>query len=243
MKISNIVIVVSFVWLLISFWNRNDLPADIDFVPELADEPRQARTLTKPFEAKFQGVKYLVEPEYEYDLYGMVVSFRHHDGNSRMHFLANDHLNMLDVCVVWGETAKGRRLDKIKFWNGIFTCNVSTRDGVAWAAFDMNELSNNHLISDDEFIRDQVRDIRVGDQVRFRGYLASYSSPNGGKRGTSTTRTDTGDGACETVFIEKFEIVQAATSYWRISMWASLALLVLGLIVHFRRPYKPYKGG
>ena len=111
MKISSIVILTSLIWLLVSFWNRNDLPGDIEFVPQLADEPSQTSTREQPFEANYKGVNYLVEPEFEYDLHGMVVSFRHHDGNSRMHFLANDHLNMLDVCVVWGDTARGKRLD------------------------------------------------------------------------------------------------------------------------------------
>jgi len=240
MKISNIVIAASFVWLLVSFWNRNDLPRDIDFQPELAEEPQQTRTRAKPFEAVFNEVEYLVEPEFAYDIVGMVVSYRHHDGNSRMHFLAQDHLNMLDVCVVWGETATSRLLHKINFWNGIFTCNVRTRDNAAWAAFNMEQLSNNHLISDDEYVRKQVRDIRIGDQIRVQGYLASYSNPTGGKRGTSTTRTDTGDGACETLFIEKFQIINAATSNWRISMWVSLAVLIASLFVHFRRPYRPY---
>ena len=156
-----------------------------------------------------------------------------------MHLRANDHLNMLDVCVVWGDNTKSD-LHAIDFWNGIFTCNVFTRDMDAWNSFDMNQLSNNHLISDDEFIRRQVRKVQIGDQVRVRGYLASYSNEGGGKRGTSTTRTDTGDGACETVFVESFSIVEPATSYWRISMWTSLALLMAGLFVHFKRPYKPY---
>ena len=243
MKISNIVIAASFLVLLVSFWNRDDLPRGVDFLPELAEEPRQAPTREKPFAAVFNDIEYRVEPEYAYDLVGMVVSYRHHDGKSRMHFLAQDHLNMLDVCVVWGETATSQMLHKISFWNGIFTCNVRTRDREAWAAFDMEQLSNNHLISDDEYIREKVRDIRIGDQVRFRGYLASYSSPSGGKRGTSTTRTDTGDGACETVYVEDFEIVKPSRSYWRLSMWASLAVLLAGLFVHFRRPYRPYSDG
>ena len=38
-----------------------------------------------------------------------------------------------------------------------------------------------------------------------------------------------------------FEIVQAATSYWRISMWTSLLVLALGLFAHFRKPYRPYQ--
>lgn len=240
MKISTIVIVLSFAWLLISFWNRDDLPRNIDFRPEVLDEPQQTTTRTKPFDATFDGVDYLVEPKYEYDLAGMVVSYRHHDGNSRMHFLANDHLNMLDVCVVWGDSATGKLLHKIDFWNGIFTCNVFTRDSEAWEAFSMQQLSNNHLISDDEIIRRQVKDIAIGDQIRVRGYLASYGSEQGGKRGTSTTRTDTGNGACETLFVQQFEIIQPAVSFWRISLWVSLAILTVGLFFHFRRAYRPY---
>ena len=239
MRANNILIAAGFVWLLVSFWNRNDLPGDIDYVAEIANEPEQTATREESFHATVNDVEYLIEPEFAYDLTGMIVSFRQHEGNSRMHLQANDHLNMADVCVVWGENT-GSDLQAIDFWNGIFTCNVFTRDMQAWESFDMNQLSNNHLISDDDFIRDQVRDIQIGDQVRFRGYLASYSNQSGGKRGTSTTRTDTGDGACETVFVEYFDIVQPATSYWRISMWTSLALLALGLIVHLRRPYRPF---
>jgi hypothetical protein len=71
-----------------------------------------------------------------------------------------------------------------------------------------------------------------------RGYLASYGSPNVQPRGTSTTRTDTGDGACETIYVERFEIVQAATSYWRISMYVSLFALLAGLFLYFRQPHR-----
>lgn len=241
MKLSSTMIVVSFAVLLVSFWNRNEIPEDIDYAPGLADEPKQTRTGKRPFDLSFNDVDYRVRPQYAYDITGMVVSFRHHEHEySRMHARAKDHLNMLDVCVIWGDNPKNERLDKISFWNGIFTCNVKTRDQLAWDAFDMNQLSNNHLLSDDEFVRRQVRKIRVGDQIRVRGYLASYSSAGNSERGTSTTRTDTGDGACETIWIEAFDIVRPATNYWRISMWASLALLLAGLGMFFRKPYKPY---
>jgi len=241
MRTNSVVIAMSVFWLLVSFWNRNDLPRTINFVSEILTEPLQTVTRKSAFKASYGGVEYLIEPEYEYDLYGMIVSFRHHDGESRMHRAANDHLNMLDVCVVWGDNTTNQRLHKINFWNGIFTCNFQTRDQEAWDSFDIFQVSNNHLISDDELIRDRVRDIQVGDQIRLRGYLASYGSEKDGMRGTSTTRLDAGDGACETIFLERFEIVEPATSYWRISMYLSLALCVIGLLVHFRRPYRPYQ--
>lgn len=240
MKFNRVLLVVSFVWLLVSFWNRNELPGNIDPVPELQNEPAQTATARQPFRVEFNGVNYTVAPEFAYDITGMIVSYRHHDGNSRMHSRANDHLNMLDVCVIWGDNPANDRLHKISFWNGIFTCNVKTRDQQAWDAFDMNQLSNNHLISDDDFIRRQVRKIQVGDQIRIKGYLSSYTNDGGSTRGTSTTRTDTGNGACETIYVEQFKIVEAATSYWRISMWASLALLLTGLVIHFKAPYRPF---
>jgi len=238
MKINSLLITVSFIFLLVSFWNRNELPANIDYVAAIKNEPLQAKTNKRPFDVAYKDVQYRVTPEFEYDIVGMIVSYRHHDNNSRMHRLANDHLNMLDVCVVWGENTSGADLDKIDFWNGIFTCNFQTRDQVAWDSFDVNQISNNHLISDDDTIRDRVRDIRIGDQIRVRGYLASYGAPNVTPRTTSTTRTDTGDGACETIYVERFEIVRAATSSWRISMYVSLCVLLAGLFFYFKQPFR-----
>lgn len=153
-----------------------------------------------------------------------------------MHLQASDHLNMLDVCVVWGDNASNPLIHKLDFWNGIFTCNVKTGNQEAWKSFDMFKLSNNHLISDDDFIRDQVKEIRIGDQIRVRGYLASYSNEGGGKRGTSTTRLDTRDGACETLYVKRFDIVQAAVSGWRLSMYASLAVLLLATLNSLQAP-------
>jgi hypothetical protein len=229
---------VSFVGLIVSFWNRNDLPGNIDYVPEIGNEPLQKSTSKPPFDVTYENVQYHVAPEYEYDITGMIVSYRHHDNNSRMHRLANDHLNMLDVCVVWGNNTSSGQLHKIDFWNGIFTCNFQTRDPAAWESFDVNRISNNHLISDDDDIRARVRDIQIGDQIRVRGYLASYGSPGGGIRGTSTTRTDVGDGACETIYVERFDIVRAASSGWRISMYVFLVLLLAGLVLFFRQPFR-----
>ncbi len=157
-----------------------------------------------------------------------------------MHRLANDHLNMADLCVVWGSNARSEYLNKLDFWNGVFTCNVKTSDSAAWASFDMTKLSNNHLISNDAAIRDRVLDVKIGDQVRVRGVLASYGSGDA-RRGTSTTRRDTGDGACETIFVDQFEIVETAPGAWRRAMVLSLALTAITLMRHFRRPYRPHE--
>jgi hypothetical protein len=240
-SLCKLAISASAVTLVVAFFNRNAIPAQIDFHPNLADEPRQRALDQRPFTVPYAGVEYRVEPLYSYELYGLVVSYRQHDGESLMHRSSNDHLNMADVCVVWSDTAFSPTLGALDFWNGIFTCNVQTRDSVAWSRFKMNQLANNHLISADPFIREQVAKVRIGDQIRIKGSLARYGAAGGGLRGTSTTRNDTGDGACETILVEEFDIVVPGASAWRRAMWASLAVLVAALAVHFALPYRPYR--
>jgi hypothetical protein len=239
--LNKVTLCVSALTLIVSFFNRNEIPGAIDFHPRLADEPRQRPLQKRPFTVPYAGVEYRVEPLYDYELYGLVVSYRQHDGEDSMHHWSNDHLNVADVCVVWSDTAFSPMLRKLDFWNGVFTCNVQTRDSVAWSRFKMNQLANNHLISADPFIRDRVADVRIGDQIRIKGSLARYGAVGGGLRGTSTTRDDTGDGACETILVDELEVVVSGFSRWRAAMWISLAVLVAALAVHFALPYRPYR--
>lgn len=233
--------IASALTLVVAFWNRNDVPAGVALDPRLAAEPLQRPIVKKPLTVPYAGVEYRVEPLFSYELHGLVVSYRQHDGTSLMHSRANDHLNMADVCVVWGETAASPTLDKLDFWNGVFTCNVKTRDSVAWSNFKINQLSNNHLISADPFVRDRVASLGIGDQIRIKGSLARYGAVGVGLRGTSTTRDDTGDGACETILVDEIQVVVPGFSRWRAALYAALALLVATLAVHFALPYRPYR--
>ena len=225
--------------LIVAFWNRNDLPPASALLPQLAAEPLQRPTAKHPFTVQYAGVRYAVEPQFEYDLSGMVVSYRQHDNNDSMHRLANDHLNVADLCVVWGDTAASPHLSEIRFWNGIFTCNFETRSRTAWESIRPQQVANNHLISHEDAIRGEVAKVKIGDQVHIRGWLASYGT-GGNKRGTSTTREDTGDGACETIFVNDFEIVKPAHGPWRLALYASLVMVLITAVVHFRLPYRPY---
>ena len=68
--------------VLVAFWNRNDLPRNIAFRTELQDAPRQTRTADPPFTVDYAGVTYRVEPQFAYDLYGMIVSYRLRSGST-----------------------------------------------------------------------------------------------------------------------------------------------------------------
>jgi hypothetical protein len=187
------------------------------------------------------GIDYRVQPLYKYDIYGLVVS--KHDANTWWDYLHkewNDKLNVIDLCVVWGENVRDGAYRGISFSSGQFTCNYETSSSEAWAAFDTSAISNNHLLAADPLLARTMRDTRIGDQIHVRGYLAEYSHNHGFpfKRGTSTVRTDSGNGACETVYVEDFEVLSRGGGFWPKAQWLGVGLMVLGLLAWFFLPMR-----
>ena len=236
-------IILSFFTLAVGFWKKNDISSTLQTLAEISAEPLQnkitSRKDKKPFSVKVNDIDYKIKPLYDYELVGLVMSYKHHDGNARLHKRWNDHLNVADYCVVWGDTAAASTLPKVKFWNGQFTCNFSTRNQEAWNNFNTSQISNNHLITDENYIRKKISKIRIGDQIRIKGKLAEYVNQNsGGTRGTSITRDDEGNGACETIYVEEVSILKSYTSGWRIIMYISLVIFLLSMFMYFKTPHR-----
>jgi hypothetical protein len=208
-------------------------------IDELKEEPIQKKVSQPVLSVNVNKVDYEIQPIYDYELYGLVVSYELHDGNYNLHKRWNDHLNIADYCVVWNKSAFTEHLSKINFWNGQFTCNFSTRNQRAWESFDPAQLANNHLISDQKHIRKKLRKIRVGDQVRIAGWLSSYKNLKTGRiRGTSITRNDEGNGACETIYVNDIEILKHYSSLWRKCMYMFLLVFIVSLVMYFRSSHK-----
>ncbi|MBT8113205.1 MAG: hypothetical protein KJO81_09995 [Gammaproteobacteria bacterium] len=212
---------------------------DMVVVNELKEEPTQKKIDKSAFSVNVNKVDYEIQPMFDYELYGLVVSYELHDGNYNLHKRWNDHLNIADYCVVWDKSAFTKHLPKINFWNGQFTCNISTKDMQAWESFDPTQLSNNHLISDEKYIRKKLRKIKIGDQIRISGWLSSYKNLNsGGTRGTSITREDEGNGACETIYVKEVSILRHYNSIWRKLMYLSLLVFIVSLVIYVKAPHK-----
>ena len=229
---------VSLAVFLFALYKGNTLPPPSALLPALANEPAQRLVEKPPFDTSAGGVTYHIKPLYRYELWGLVVS-RHHAGSfiDYAHEEWGDHLNTVDLCVVWGENAFSGIYEKLRFSSGQWVCHAES-SAETWARFSMNEVSNNHLLADRAEIRRLLTQAQVGDQVHFRGYLAEYSHDGGFKRGTSTVRDDTGNGACETVFLEDFAILRKGPALWRNLRWFSGLTLLLSTLVWFLLPHR-----
>ncbi|MCV6625238.1 MAG: hypothetical protein OIF38_04030, partial [Cellvibrionaceae bacterium] len=92
--------------------------------------------------------------------------------------------------------------------------------------------------TEDPTIRRQLGKLRIGDQIRIRGWLAEYGGSQGAIRGSGITRSDSGNGACETVYVRQFELLASNQSIWRSAWYFSLVLLLAQIIYYFSRPFK-----
>lgn len=209
-----------------AFMLKDSFPDPVERQYEPMPAPTQTPSSKPEFQASHEDVEYAVEPRFDYELTGLVVSRAFHNATYGLHRKWNDHLNVADLCIVWGDNADTLDLNAFDFWNGQFTCNISTSSDPAWTAFKPDELSNNHLLSDDEAIREQIQKVNIGDRVRLTGWLSRYGNDQGFSRDTSTTRDDSGNGACETIFIRRFEILDSMESGWRTAYSVSLYAFV-----------------
>jgi len=68
--------------------------------------------------------------------------------------------------------------------------------------------SNMHLIPANDAVESRIEAARRGHIVRLRGKLVRAAAPDGWRWNSSLTREDSGNGACELVLVESFEIVR-----------------------------------
>jgi hypothetical protein len=216
-----------------SFMHKDKLPEPEFYQLRQLGEPRQSRLQKRPFEVRSGDQTYRIDPKFDYELSGVVVSYHDADSISDIYHdsLWSDYLNLRDLCVIWGDNVSNGVYRDMHFNNTTWTCWAHWPDRATGARFDISQLSNNHLLTDQDHVKRQIMEAEPGDQIRLRGYLASYSNlGNGFSRGTSVTRTDRGNGACETVYVTDFEVVAKANRGWRRLFRFAAGLAVISLI-------------
>jgi hypothetical protein len=226
-ELVKVVLLGGLILLLLCILFRNRWPGEDEFRPEVFQEPTQeAGHLPQPFDVTQKGYAYTVYPQFEYELWGMVVS-SHYAGSflDYAHEMWKDYLNIKDICVIWGKNLEAGAFRQIKFWSRDFTCYYSWPDAETGRQFSQSHISNNHLITENTFLRTLIKSVKRGDQIRLRGWLAKYGHKGSRVvRGTSTTRKDTGGQACETVYVTEFEILERANPGWRSALPFSLVI-------------------
>ncbi len=179
-------------------------PSSPGALPASFDEPVQIAA-TGSAEKKIGDYNVTINYKYSYELSGIAVSTKKYPGTS-----IGDRLAPKDVAMAWGDVARNN--DKIDFhWSQSgrwyfwqtesyeIIAPVGGVDGVN------THSANNHLIAADEEVAKDISRIQKGDLITITGYLVNITAEDSGGStftwNSSTSRNDTGDGACEVVYV------------------------------------------
>jgi hypothetical protein len=227
-------LLVSIGLFAISYFLKDDLPDGDDILEDLLQPPVQAEINMAPFEIEAGEIVYTLTPLYAYELFGMVVSY-HNCGtwwDIYHHDQWKDFINVKDLCVVWGKNVQTEVYKDMRFTSDSWTCTYYWPNDEVGSRFDYTSLSNNHILSHDESVTKSILKTQSGDQIYLRGYLAEYShSDMDFHRGTSINRTDTGNGACETIYVEDYQILKTGNPFWRMTFTFSKHVILLSLLL------------
>jgi len=224
-----------------AWWFKDQPPPPERLQVDALDPPVQKAVRKPPFEASVNGATYRIQPRYSYDLNAVVVSLHHSDSWwDQAHKEWGDYINVMDLCVGWGEGVRSGAYRRMSFSNSQWECHISFNSVQAAEAFRVNEFSNNHIVTDDPAVARALKGVHVGDQIRLQGYLIDYATLKDGQvvgsRVSSDNRDDTGPGACEVLYIDSLDKITSANRNWRIAFYAALAGVLLSVIFWFTLP-------
>ena len=143
---------------------------------------------------------YMITPLAKYEIKARVLS------RERYRFDKSSDLSPIDLALGWGVMSDQKIVDQFSisqhgrwyFWKSkhppIPNDEVSAHS------------ANTHILPADDTIADEVTSVRTGDVVHLKGYLVRVSSDKGFRWKSSVSRTDTGDGSCEVMWVESVSV-------------------------------------
>jgi hypothetical protein len=115
-------------------------------------------------------------------------------------------LSPVDLALGWGPMSDEAVLKDIKISqsNRFFYWKVK-HFPIARKEIERNS-ANMHLIPSTSEIAKVIKSVRKGQLVALEGYLVRVNSPDGWRWKSSLTRNDTGNGACEVIWVDEIEV-------------------------------------
>ena len=166
---------------------------DLTYVDQL---PIQSETSLKKF--RFKG--YTIKPLADFTIEAKVLNYMKYDSDKE------SELSPIDLALGWGPMSRERVISEINisqkgrwyFWQ---TDNfpVPRKD------IEFNS-ANMHMIPATDDVKTRLMRVRKGDIVRFNGILVECIQKNWRWK-SSLTREDTGNGACEVIYVTDFTVI------------------------------------
>lgn len=191
------------------YWGGTPVPAiatTASAIPSFDFSPRLAPSID-PIQKPVRGVpslrveRYVVTPLAKFQVAGRVLSARRYRSDREA------DLSPVDLAMGWGPMADPAVLREIDISQGgrFYYWHV---DAFPIPATEIARHSANmHLVPATAAVAKKLVSIAQGQEVRFKGYLLQVQADDGWHWRSSTSRDDTGAGACELVLVDAIEVL------------------------------------
>lgn len=196
-----------------------EVSSDID----ISHDPIQTPYTGYPIIKKYENTEFIIKPVAEYELSGMVVGMRLYSPADFSSTKSNYYfatLSPIDLCVIWGKDDEPHMNGDLPYIQLTYKlidrkCSSSYKsEQVFFPKFLNSHLSNNHIISANDNISNEIKTIKNKEKVLLKGFLVDVDgtiifSENEKVKipwKTSLLRTDEGDGACEIFYVTNVTI-------------------------------------
>ncbi|MDD2331726.1 MAG: hypothetical protein PHI68_03625 [Candidatus Cloacimonetes bacterium] len=211
MKLKDYIVVLVFLALVISYgiylYSSHNSPREsstVELPPiETYVDPVQEQTDIVVPELHIGKSTYTFKPKASYQIAGVLVSKRKYSKG----FMSD--ISPWDFALAW--KAVPEYLKHIKFDQIVRFCLFYLKpDAPVSPDYVSRHFSNNHLIPATDNLRRAMKLAREGMKVELGGYLVDVESKEAGKGSlawkSSLSRTDTGNGACEIIYVTKLRL-------------------------------------
>jgi hypothetical protein len=192
---------LAFIVVLVGAWFAyHRIKAPITYPPGvlIAAEPQQ--TATTPDDSAFDEGKFHFQPLAHFALDARVLHRK---------IYRYDHAAVLvpvDLAVGWGRMSDQAVIDQLEISQSArFFWYQYQRQPPIPSEEIVSHATNLHLIPSNDAVAARCKSLRTGELIHLSGLLVEATGPEIGTWRSSLSRTDSGNGACELVWVEQLE--------------------------------------
>jgi len=165
-----------------------------------SEEPYQEETDEEPFEIETRKGTVTLAPLADFEVSAVVA------GAERYRLDGGAFLSPVDLALTWGELPEEPYKSQVSYDQSarFYYWRVPTRE--LDLRYIQQHSSNMHMIPGSPNVRRALLAVDPGDEVRVSGLLVYASMADGYNWKSSLSRTDSGPGACELVWVEELQI-------------------------------------
>jgi len=163
--------------------------------------PEDPVQVSHPGLPSFSVGAYQIMPAAEFSVEARVLS------TETYHMGREADLSPIDLALGWGPMSDGAVLDRLQISQGNRFYSYRWSDQPPIQPSEIVEHSANmHMIPSSDEIKRRLDKVREGQVVAISGYLVRVQAPDGWHWNSSMTRSDSGNGACELVWVKSLAV-------------------------------------